>query len=442
MAQVLPAQHSGDSATAMSHFERQLSEEVEMFLRVAEHIALYRAADGRFDWSTFDTTDAAQVLARADFVAMRLIGHAYDPHRPDPTLNPPWPRQGVVGRVFYTVDVPQSVTDTLTREVWCRSKGACANLSLASSLNPAYGSWPYLWWKRDGDTAIGTPSKAWKVRRITPVNLPVGEYYVKSAVPFHNMAGLVVAFYDDAYKVAPVGVDTPDTRALPFGSFVGIEGNLGTWALARDRMQWSMGGGNDNDIHAFGVEATDFATTVEVHFKDVWDWIMQSGDWSQSVKVRLPADQATYGEFGRAKVFWPTQYFMSLEAVVSTDHWKQCGRCIPYYYEMLRLELRLEGSDGSTVHNGSYTLNPCGGDPFNKCDAGATIGGSGTWTSYPLALTTDQTYTLRAAYSDHARAGFQSFHGCAGGECMWHWRPVESSFFKWYLLYPNITLVK
>ncbi len=436
-AQVDPDHFANDPKAILSDFNDQLAAEAEIFVRTAEQIALYRAADGRFDWSSFDTTDAAQLLARADFVAMRLIGHAYDPNRDKPELNPPWPEKGVVGRIFYSVDEPTSTT----------TRGVCAYpnvwmctdlLEAPKTLREVTGSWPYLVWTASGDTAIGTPSRKWRVRRLQPQELPVGGYIVISAVPARGWAGLVVAYYDDSYLADSGKLNPTGKRVLPFGSFVGLEGKLGTWALASPRTTWKMSGNTSNDLYRLVQSGTDTGATVRVTFEDSGYFLRNKIDWSDLAQVSLQESSTSpaFSEFTHIRVSWPSVLTAKLHASPSSDHW-QWGDHTPNYFRTFQQELGLVDSDGNLVQNGSLVSRPCGGSPFNDCDKSWGMGGPGTWTSKHLFVTPGKTYTLRATYSGEVWSGDLDLPWW-----QWHYTPSGDSMVLWQPLNPVITLVR
>src|SRR5579872_1162222 len=239
-------------------FNQQVNDEVEAFLEVAEQIALYRAADGTQDWNTFGSSDAGQLLARADFVAAQL---GRQPDASNPNLAPPWPVSGVVGRVFYTspaTNPEPPLQANQTRSVCAYVSANQANCSNpvaqisenVSSLATLTGNWPYLLWSTStsGKTtfATGTPNTKWKMQRLTPLSLraPVAgqdavTYVVDSTVAARLGANLTVATYDPTtYTSEAAGT----AGGVVFGSLNGIEGPIGKYGLSLGQSPWATTG--------------------------------------------------------------------------------------------------------------------------------------------------------------------------------------------------------
>jgi len=228
-------------------FNQEVDDEVEAFLEVAEQIALYRAADGTQDWNTFGTSDAGQLLARADFVAAQL---GRQPDTGNPNLTPPWPASGVLGRVFYTASEPTLTasqtrgvcTGTTFSQAFCGSQVAQISENI-SSLRTLTGDWQYLLWSTSGSgtslSAIGTPNTQWKVQRLNPLTLPLGQYVVNSTVAERLGNPLVVATYDPTtYTSKAAG----SAGGIVFGSLNGIEGPIGKYGLSLGESPWTTTG--------------------------------------------------------------------------------------------------------------------------------------------------------------------------------------------------------
>lgn len=273
LAQFKPKIYLQAGDVMMDQYKKRLNEEVEVFLQVAEQIALYRAADGRTDWTNFASTDAGRLLTRADFIAMQLAGNNYrtastTPQWTEGYVNPPWPSDGIVGRVFYAKDETQ-LADTATRSVCSNANPSSCTHPLTqlgenqASLRDVTGvQQPYLQWARTVDDEFdvvtmmtGTANTQWTVKRLTPMaatTLPVVDtYYLVNSTQaatrkatYRMPAPLTFKNYDQNF-VTPPGPDTRpviptdnDGNLIPwvkqFGSFSSVEGAVGRYGLKLD----------------------------------------------------------------------------------------------------------------------------------------------------------------------------------------------------------------
>jgi hypothetical protein len=428
--------HAWDSAVSnyMTSFQKMLSEEAESFVEVAEQIALYRAADGRVDWGSFNTSDAAQVLARADFLAARLVGSA--------TGRPwAWP-PGVTGRIFYT---EQQTLSSATVHNACQGT-TCATLTevapmpqdLACKTNPDYpgqcfltGDWPYLQWSAPSNSVVtGTPTFTWKLRRLTQQQqMAEGTYQVASINTQYGNANLVVSQYGDDYSKPPAAGTTP----VPFGSFNNVEGSLGIGAIAANR---TYSGGGDDKSHDYTVTESNTLTQMNVAYKTYSGTGSDSTNWYEQIKIKVP-DNSVFGAFPRVRVFWPTTIQISLNSSRGYGGGASC--CQDYYYYLkAQQSLRLLDSGGNNTSIGQqYTPCTSPSHGFSSCSYSTTepFGGSAL-ASTPMTLNHSMTYTLQARFSD----AVQYYEGAPTCNCSF-W-PTGSSHVTWNVFNPTVVLVK
>lgn len=414
------ATHQYDSSVSdyMTGFQQKLSDEAEAFVEVAEQIALYRAADGRFDWSSFNTSDAAELLARADFVAARLVKSA--------TGKPwAWPPD-VTGRIFYTEQqtVPSTTVHVpLTEVVPMPQDFACKTSSSYSGQCVLTGDWPYLQWSAPDSSNVvsGTPTYTWKLRRIAQQQMAAGTYQVASINTQYGSASLVVSQYGDDYSNPPAAGTTP----VLFGSFNEVEGSLGIGALDANR---TYSGGGDDSVHDFTVSPLANDTQMNLTYK----WYSHTGptisaDWYEKIKIKLTA---VSGSFARARVFWPNTVAISLGS-------KYAGQCCDKYYQSLYQTLQLLNSSGSAVSGVNQTWHNCGSSDFTSCSYSSTDDNGPTLlASLPVALTANQTYTLQARYHDTIQ------YYCGSVYCYCTQSASSGSHVTWDLFNPTVVLVK
>lgn len=412
---------------------QQVNDEVEAFLEVAEQIALYRAADGTQDWNTFGSSDAGQLLARADFVAAQL---GRQPDTSNPNLTPPWPASGVVGRVFYTIAEP-----TLEAN---QTRGVCSYVSAnqancpdpqaqisenISSNKTLTGNWPYLLWSTSGSgtSATGTPNTQWKTQRLTPLSLPVeGQdavtYVVDSTVPARLGANLVVATYNPAtYISEPAGT----AGGIVFGSLNGIEGPIGKYGLSLGESPWTITGpttthtGGTPPANVFQVSYSTSSTSaapgagsLDVTYPPIPTVV--SGQhastvqesWSVSANIEL----GNSSSFPKQHLHWPTSVNVNLTGGVSATY-EGNGVVMggSQYYSSLTLSQQLL-SGGKTINNSASPAvaasaqTQCPGAPFNTC----TITVAHPMDIGSLGLAPGATYTLQASFASQVLPYTQS----------------------------------
>lgn len=376
----------------MAGFAIQLNEEAEVFLQVAEEIALYRAADGRTDWSNFAATDAGKLLARADFSVAQLAGKNYRTASTIPAftvgyVNPPWPSSGIVGRVFYA-NGEQMPTGT---RMLAMDSTVGAQYQPNQSLSEDDTSkravtgvlQPYLLWTRSVDakgavTMIGTANTQWSVRRLVaqPITLPIGlDFQVTSSQPTRLGAKLGLYNYDENF-VTPPGSGT--SSVIPFGSFSSVEGNIGGAGLALDP------GSIKADMNATLYDASYNASTINAgavslsvtyvpnkDYKpgnsDLWGGKgMTAGTWSvasTAVKLVIPPKGAT-----AVKISWPSVVNVSLDSdrqILGGLGGNGVGR--EEYYSYVKFQQHILDSKGKALTGGSVVNDRCTSSPFFKC---------------------------------------------------------------------------
>ena len=403
-----------DYLTAYDGFVNRLADEAEIFLQVAEQIALYRAADGRFDWGTFGTSDAGQLLARADFVAARLAA-------PSSSGKPwPWP-PGVTGRIFYT---EQQAVPSATQHQACLG-AACTTLTEGATENLT-GNWPYLQWAVVNGVAQGTPTQKWKVRRLIPQPLAAGTYQVASVNSQYGNAKLVVAEYGSDYSNPP----TDPTDAVLFGSFNGLEGKLGVGALGTN---WTISDGSDDKLHDFSWTQDANSTTLSVTYKENTN-LQLVGDWYEKAKIQIPAN-SVFDAYPRVRIFWPATITFNVDS-----HYVSGKDCWAYYYQKINQSLKLLEADGDVKPGTDHLYQPCSINlpitQFEQCSYSTTDrNGAMMLQSDKVTLNHSDVYTLRAHFNDE-------IWGYAAGNPYCDQAPTSGSHVTWTLFNPTFTLTK
>jgi hypothetical protein len=439
---------------------QQVNEEVEAFLEVAEQLALYRAADGTQDWNTFGSSDAGQLLARADFEAAQL---GRQPNASNPNLAPPWPTSGVVGRVFYTTNEP-----TLSAS---QTRGVCLYVSVnqANCTNPVgqisenttsartlTGDWPYLLWSTStsGKTtsATGTPNTQWKVQRLVPLNLPVEgpdalTYVVNSTVPTRLGNNLVVATYDPTTYTSEAN---GTAGGIVFGSLNGIEGPIGKYGLPLTESLWTTsgpaishkGGTPPKSVFDFTyLPVAPGAGSVSVTYTPIPD--VETGEhassvqesWSASANIKVAANSS----FPNQHMHWPSALNVNLTGGV-IDTYDGDGVVIGggQYYSSAIFDQQVI-SNGKTVGDSASPANPVSGEnslcpssPFNTCTISdlqsVDVGGLPVATNYTFTASFS---SVVLPYSQSAFTGNFTIRSSNAG-----------STATWVINAPMITLTK
>jgi hypothetical protein len=398
--------------TAYDGFVAQLADEAEIFLQVAEQIALYRAADGRFDWSTFGTSDAGQLLARADFVAARLAA-------PSGGGKPwPWP-PGVTGRIFYTQQQP---LPSVTQHQACLGT-TCTTLTEQTPEVSLTGNWPYLQWTVVNGVAQGTATQKWKVRRLIPQALAAGTYQVASVNPQYGNANLLVAEYGSDYSNPP----TDPTDAVLFGSFNGLEGKLGVGALGAN---WVFSGGGDDSLRDFTVATDANSTTMSVTYKQAGKY--GDGNWYEKAKIQIPAN-SLFDAYPRVRLFWPATITIDVNSYFISG-----VNCTDHYYQNIAQSLKLLEADGDVKPGTDNLWQPCGTRSFERCSyVTQDRNGPMLLQSDPVTLNHSEEYTLRAHFNDTI---WGYYYNSNGGMCQQG--PTSGSHVTWTLFNPTFTLTK
>jgi hypothetical protein len=425
LASVDQGAHGGDMRTYQANVNEILALETESFVEVAEQIALYRAADGRWDWSNFGTTDAAQLLARADWVAARVGGPvAATCDGCALPGNPPWPETGVVGHIIYASG--ESIP-TVARQL-CPASGACTTLpEVTSTPRSVDGVWPYLMWHKESDVAVGTPTTAWQVRRLVPQTLADGQYHVTSAVSKRGTSSLVVADYDKDYHNPP---EDP-TTAMSFGSFVGLEGNLGVWGLGDGRSQWSTSGAKDNSTHNFTVTIGSTSVVTNVDYLQITndDNYFQGGDESVTTKLKIvDSVPSLLTAYPNTRIYWPMTVNVDAESYAKVNCYAatQDG-----YWNTLEHDAVLQDSGGHTVSGTTMEVQPCGTDHFDSCTfASSSRNSPPALISDNLILKYGSQYTLKGHFSDELHMIYKPNNTC------W-WMKLGYGSSKWERHFPT-----
>jgi hypothetical protein len=403
-------------------FVHQLAHEAEVFLQVAEQIALYRAADNRFDWGTFGTTDAGQLLARADFVAAQLAA----PSGSDAPW--PWP-PGVTGRIFYTQQ--HTLPPSVFHQACLEGTTTCTTLTEVApdyavqrdGTNAVTGDWPYLQWivPNDVDAAVGTPTQTWQIRRLERQLLAAGSYQVarENAEYFSQdsrNAKLIVAEYGSDYSNPP----TDPADAVLFGSFNALEG-MGFVSYR------SLTDGQDDSLHDFNWSLDADSTTMSVTYKQ--DNAHKQGNWYQRDYFQL---QGLSDSHNKVRIRWPATISIGVAAQVLGG-----TNCVGSYYEGLAQSLKVLEPDNDVVQGTDNLWNLCGTSAFLKCNKSyLDRNGPMRMETESLTLKPDVRYQLRAHFNDD----IYGYTGTYTWACVWG--PTPGSKVTWTLFNPTFTLTK
>lgn len=395
LAQEDSAAYGETGNNLMIGFNKQLALELEAFLQAAEQIALYRAADGRTDWSNFAATDAGRLLARADFVVAQIAGKNYRTASTTPAwtkgyVNPPWPSNGIVGRVFYA-NGETALADTATRAVCSSANLQSCSTALTQigentpSRRTVNGVQPYLLWQStvDAKTGVtlmtGTANTVWQVQRLNPVaatTLPVGvTYMVNSTAPLARMpARLSFANYDENFATPP----GPDTGSvIPFGSFSAVEGAIGRYGLKLDTHSFAKSGVDMPSVvyddHYSASPTTPGAVSYSVTYVpnkqysgNSWGGVgTTAGTWSAATAVKLvvPSGSAT-----NVKMSWPSALDVNLDSahkLTSGLGGEGYGRT--EYYSYVKFKQQIHDGTGTLLPDGSVVNEDCTSKPFADC---------------------------------------------------------------------------
>ncbi|HTT66156.1 MAG TPA: hypothetical protein VMG35_30105 [Bryobacteraceae bacterium] len=444
---VFPA---GAAQTFMTGFTQQVNQEAEAFLQVAEQIALYRAADGVHDWNTFPSTDAGQLLARADFVVMQLAGNNFQYIPQAGWFNPPWPLLGglIVGRVFYAHgETPLSAN--ATRDACPQTDGAfCGAPAFQISENVATqrvvkGPPYFLWTPSSGNIAQGTAYTDWTIQRIVPSWQQPGLFLVNSTQPGNGTqksrggAPLDVRLYNQNYSD-----EYPPSVTTEFASLNSVEGAVGPYGLFLPAPYWAWSGGGNNKAHqsASPTYGTQTCGLTVNYINDALDSNGTVGfNWSESQKIQFTMPSG----YTHVKVTWPAQATIAVGAAPLPNSGSYASQAYPYWQSMT-FSQQVLGSNGSVATpNGSYSTSPCpapyGGGNFNNCNYSNT---NQSFTSGQILVSGQgaQQFTLKATYSDTVvpttTVGCLNRYGCFVGV-----NPTNGSQLTWTLTFPSVTIL-
>jgi hypothetical protein len=401
LAEKFPGPDGSSVQAYMAGINQEVNQEAEAFLEVAEQIALYRAADATHDWNNFASSDAGQLLGRADFIVAKLAGQNYQSNPQAGYTNPPWPSLAtpgalILGRVFYVYGEP----DVAGRMVLCNPCGSGSqsfqlNEDASRQLAPT-GAWPYLLWQATSTGATATSNNQWTVRRLTPETPSPGSWIVYSSSPQRTVAQLVAGTYDSNYNSVPAGT----AGATAFASFSGLEGSIGKFGLALGQLPWkdvpwTVTGDKQDTVYASQIS---YLTPPGVGHLDVgyppiamcncWGPVgnvIANGSWSSSASITLPASASNI------HVHWPTTIGAGLNAQV-VQHFGN-GPWNPQYYQYIKFDQSLTDSKGTTT--GSVEYPQCNGSAFNQCNI---TNAAQSLDLGPLTPTTSP-YTFKVSFS-------------------------------------------
>lgn len=429
-----------------------LDAECEAFLQVAERIALLRAADGTMDWNSFGSSDAGQLLARADFIVMQLAGQNYQNNPAPGYVNPPWPSSGVVGRIFY-VDGEPPLSSSGQRGI-CQETGAAGTFSAGAancSTPAAYltentasartvtGDWPYLLWSSSGGSATGSPHQNWKVQRLNPLplaslptNTATASYVVNSQVPAWLGANMFVGSYDSSYNNLPA----PATGSTTFASVNGIEGAIGKYGLPLGQSPWTATAVNSVNEIQLSVSYKDATDAPGGAYVDV-DFPLLSNDktstaqnaWSASAQFQmsgLPSGWTTY------HVQWPAVVNANLNSSVKISAtWASAVGGTGYYLNFSMGQQIL--SNNKTYSNLSAGFNQCPTQTYNCQFSGLQSINAGS-----VSFTQNSAYTFKASYAAEVSPySYSLWNGVST-----YRQPLQNSVATWVIDGPMFTLTK
>lgn len=454
LAQELGSAYQGNANLVINKSNKYLNGEAEAFLEVAEQLALYRAADGTMDWNNFGSSDAGQILARADFLVMQLAGNNYGQPVEPGFYAAPWPSSGVVGRVFYVNGEPVlSGTRAVcpdTSQTFAVGQASCASpvaqlSENASSNRSVTGDWPYLQWQTSSGTAAGTSTNQWTVQRLQPATLATGSYLVNSTTAARLGANLFVGNYDSSYDNLPA----PATGSITFGSLNGIEGAIGKYGLPLGESPWTTSGPTTTNKCCGLTSPSPFQVSFSTSdvtdapggaFLDAAYPVMPVpiGDqgystefqvsWSATSDIKLAALPTG---FTHQHVHWPTTVNVNLNGGVTAtyaDDGSIIGGSVYYSSLAMSQQLLAGNSQEASAANSSCTSS------FNTC----TIAGAQSIDAGSLALTAGTQYTFRASFSSavlpYSQSAFTSNYTYRSSN--------NNSAATWVIDAPVVTLTK
>lgn len=448
MAEIDPKGYQDSITPYVASVQKYINQEAEAFLRAIEELALIRAADGAVDWNHFNTSDAGQALARADFVVSQLAGFSYQKSPASGYVNPPWPTEGTVGRIIYTSAEPQDPSGFYAIKDQTGANTLTSWYEDWNSKRSVTGDWPYFSYAVSSGTVVATSNRGWYVVRFKPIaaiaddpanGLAAGSYQVSGTAAM-GLSPLVVAPYDSDYNNPPKSDTT-----VTFGSFTGLQGNLGHHGITNTLLAWTYSE-TENHTHSFNPSNWGAGYQMYSYPRSYTPstTYSETGQWSGSLKVKFAVDPS----YQRVVVRWPVSVGIGLGVI---DEWGNGGSdCTSQadYYNQLYLSEGLYKSDGSTaLSTGTVQTNkPClksGANPsdssqaiFNSCSLSCNEPGCG-WSlkSSPAAIDASTTYVLKVNYHDQIKV--------LGGKsryCQYGW--VGTGNMTIHIDAPNLSMSK
>ncbi len=428
-----------DAQRFMTGMVQNINLETEAFLRVAELIALYRAADGVTGWASFASSDAGQLLGRADFVVAGLAGQYYQTAPQQGYSNPPWPSQGVVGRVFYAngetplasgagraLCVVGVVCPTPSKQLYEQTLTGPVTDPRYISGGAVTGEWPYFTYQNLNGVAVGTPQFQWTVRRLAPLAANAvsnGSYVVDSTSTLRGSAGLTVATYDPTTSVSvPAGT----SGAVQFGSFSSVEGTLGLLAFGANNVKWTskavVNYTKDNEPAVYYLPQAWGPSPVTLALKVAYQTTGSSKSATNNINATLSAPfQITMPPgFTKVKTSWLSFANAALTTVKATSGNPTAVQ--QPFWQSLSISQQLVDSTGNPV-GAQVSSTPCGTKAFDSCTATVTL----DLGSDPFAISSGS-YSWVARYIDHIEED-QTITS-------------PTSTFTWTLANPVLTIAK
>lgn len=438
LAQKDPTAYGSSVQSYMSGATQMFNQEIESFLQVSERLAMYEAASGVLDWNTFPSSQASQLLARADFVAMRLgVLNTWLTPPISGYVDPPWPvKSGVVGRVLYVNGQATSASRDLCDKNspdwqddpdWCWAP-TTQLAEVASSARTGDGPWPYLQWQASGSTAVGTPTFSFTVQRLAPTTLAVSSYAANSSSQTRGTAQLTVEVYDEDYNTP---AEDYTGERITFGSFSSLEGMAGRYALGSPVSTWSWSGCDSNSTHSFAHQADATGVALQVNYPSGSDHLhSQSGSCTGTATLEVNTS-ALLGTWKSVHFHWPGNLNVSVSSKVDSIS----GGCDGNYWLDMGFTAQLADSKGNVVGGTTYVdAKPCGTSGFNSCSYSSS---DQSLHSGPVQLTPMAPYTLKMYL--HSKTDPEENYGVG---CGYHREAVSGSAAYWVTSPPTITLTK
>ena len=313
--------HAYDSFASdyLTGFQQKLSDEAEAFVQVAEQIALYRAADGRFDWSSFNTSDAAQAAGARGFPGGPP---GFERHRQAVAVASRRHRTHLLHRDSCAGTARTGVhIDVHRLTEWCstqlarsrRPEHQCASRALGRICSGRVDE------RRRARGRPPPPGRSGGSRRSRWRRADTGVASV-------NPQAETRSSWFPSTATTTATLRREGTTTVLFGSFNNVEGSLGIGALGANR---TYSGGGDNDLHNFTVTPSTFYTQMNLVYKEAQKY--GTSNWYEYIKIKVP-DHAVFGAYARVRVFWPSQVEIAFGDYSITS----ASGCTDYYYHDVR----------------------------------------------------------------------------------------------------------